>query len=44
MLLEDDVDRAGGLVALAVAVLLRGGDEVHLDVLEVGGEAVVVTR
>ena len=44
MLLEDDVDRPGGLVALAVAVLLGGGDEVHLDALQVGVEAVVVAR
>ena len=39
VLLEDDVDRAGRLVVLAVAVLLGGGDEVHLDVLQVGVRA-----
>jgi hypothetical protein len=44
VLLEDDVDRAGRLVVLAVAVLLGRGDEVHLDVREVGVQAVVVAR
>ena len=31
MLLEVDVDRSRGLVALPVAVLLGGGDQVHLE-------------
>ncbi len=42
MLLEDDVDGAGRGVPLALAVLLGSGDEVHLDVRDVGVQAVVV--